>query len=607
MEIKFDEFQQKYIDLEVEPKSVILVKSVAGSGKSTSSVAKIKKLINSGVNPSEIVMATFSNRMGSQAKRKLKQQGIDGVIVGTIHSIVYNKYRKIFPKVTTLTEWESIKIIRDLLLKVGITYQTKKEGTAYSQQFLNYLSFFRANLLNPLDKSLWDFFTDTVPFTENNFKQIVNLYEKFKSDNNLIDFDDLVSEKVIVPEMIDKNVKYVFHDEAQDASKANHFTLENLFPEATQILIYDNMQKLYTFRYAYSEPMDNPKDYWKDRKIYKLNLPYNYRSDGTIVKISNRYRELVDDLLAKPFRPETKGVVKITTLKIDNQVGTFIAKQIKQIMGQDKSLKYKDFVILVRKSSFIKTILEPAFVRANLPYKVKTPLYKKKFFEVPINNFFISVYQYLTSGNKLYVYNISDYWIGIGESFKNRLIKNPNVIDPKRDKIDSFIRELDKRKNNFNSIKGLLQLNLFLKSYAENNFKQSLYTEKQLNTALKTFSNFIRQLIEEEMITDIDEIVFNLIQRIEDFDDENSDKVEITTVHQYKGLENKIIFVTDMCDISFEIDDSTYPVLYTAITRPTDKLFIINYEYKSTFKMGNVRVKSYPKFNEFIQNLKEEK
>jgi len=605
MSIKFDEFQQKYIDFDLPDKSVLLVKAVAGAGKSTSSVAKIEKLIDSGVKPEQIVLATFSNRMGSQAKRKLKKQGIEGVIVGTIHSIVYNKYRQLFPKVTVLTEWESTKLIRDYLPQAGIYYQTKKEGTAYAQQFFNYLSFFRANLIDPNEKSLWQFFNDTVPFTEKNFKMVYNWYELYKKKNNLLDFDDLVSEKVLLPEMIDKQVKYVFHDEAQDASKANHFILESLFPNASIILIYDNMQKLYSFRYAYSEPMDNPEQYFgKEKQIFKLSLPYNYRSDGIIVKVSNKYRELVDDLVAIPYRPETKGAVKITTLKIDTQVGNFIVKQIRELRQQDPTLKFKDFVILVRKSSFIKTILEPSFVRANLPYKVRTPLYKRKFFEVPINNFFISVYQYLISGNKLYIYSISDYWIGIGESFKNRLLANPSINDPKRDKIDEFISILNARRHNLKSVKDLIILNSFLKSFAEQHFKQSLFTEKQLNIALKTFSNFIKQLIEEEGITDIEELVFNIVQRIEDYDEENSDKIEMTTIHQYKGLENKIVFVTDMCDTSFEFDDSTYSVFYTAITRPMDKLFIINYENKNTFKLGTVRVKPYPKFNEFINNLK---
>lgn len=65
-------------------KSKVLVSSSAAAGKTACLIERIQYLLDSGVDPSEIVAITFTNNAASEILKRLKNS--DGIFVSTIHS-----------------------------------------------------------------------------------------------------------------------------------------------------------------------------------------------------------------------------------------------------------------------------------------------------------------------------------------------------------------------------------------------------------------------------------------------------------------------------------------------------------------------------------------
>ena len=75
----------------------MLVVSCPGSGKTTVIVARVHQLIESGVNPSNILIITFTKEAADQMqKRYEKEYGPTQAFFGTIHSICFRVLAKAY-------------------------------------------------------------------------------------------------------------------------------------------------------------------------------------------------------------------------------------------------------------------------------------------------------------------------------------------------------------------------------------------------------------------------------------------------------------------------------------------------------------------------------
>jgi len=596
-----DSYQQKFINFPVNPLSVINLQAVPGSGKSTSIVAKVDKLIKSGqFTINEIIVTTFSNKSASDIRRKLKKLGYSGAMIGTTHKIMLNLHREFVGKsASILTEWESLMILRQILYDVGLTLPTKREATKSARVISNYIQCYNSVYF---EQDISKFCVHDTPYiedaiiTDELFRTIYRKYDEQKREKQVFDFDDILSSRMMDLLPLDKisaRTKLVAFDECQDLSYSNYNCALTTFKEASVILVGDVGQKIYSFRWAYSEPMTDT-EFWKDRGYKKVDTLYllnNYRSNGSIVKAFNAYRKHMDGIGAIPIIPEAKGSVKFTTLNTEAGAGVFIAKETRTLL--DNGHIPKDITVLVRKSGFIKSVLEPAFINANIPYKVATPQYKTKFYDVDLNKFYLTLLAVYSTKDTRKIVEVADCFTGIGISYRDNMAKSGFLDDDKStilrntaEKIASL--DLD------DDINGMHHLVSAITNLAMEHVKHTIVTEKRMGVITKTITNFSSILIEEEGMTGIEETIDEILQRIHEFDDENKDCVTLTTVHQYKGLENEIIFVANANDVQYNIDESTYPVMYVALSRAIKKMYVVESIYTQNYKMSKIKMKPYP-------------
>ena len=84
MKLNLDEFNEAQQQIITTTKPYVLVHSAAASGKTKTLVGRLQYLLDSGVNPEEIVAITFTNNAASVMFERLGNP--EGLFIGTVHS-----------------------------------------------------------------------------------------------------------------------------------------------------------------------------------------------------------------------------------------------------------------------------------------------------------------------------------------------------------------------------------------------------------------------------------------------------------------------------------------------------------------------------------------
>ena len=79
------DFNKEQKELINHKEGACVVFAGAGAGKSASATNRVKQLILSGVDPSQILITTFSNKSAQDLKKKLSEIFVNNVTVGTFH------------------------------------------------------------------------------------------------------------------------------------------------------------------------------------------------------------------------------------------------------------------------------------------------------------------------------------------------------------------------------------------------------------------------------------------------------------------------------------------------------------------------------------------
>lgn len=250
-----------------------------------STVGRLNKMINDGVDPSRIIFFSFTN----DAVNELKSRVNCDVKITTIHSFTSSLLGKmgLFKPIVTFydfTNWykEKFKPNPKDPLKIKMVYAKNvdrfyEEGAYISSTFSSYKLQNADNIKSPKP-------------------QFYDEYVTFIRETNSRDFSDML----IDTERLSRNPKYVkyfenlydyiFIDEYQDTSTLQMKILLKI--KAKQYhLIGDKFQSIYGFSGANCEEIETLLK--TEKKVIELTLTKNFRSKKKIVENSNRYSDLV--------------------------------------------------------------------------------------------------------------------------------------------------------------------------------------------------------------------------------------------------------------------------------------------------------------------------
>lgn len=315
----------------------LVVEAVAGSGKTTTLIEGIKRLIERFPYLSIRIIA-FNKPIADDFETKLTNMlnflGLDSdVHASTMHSLGLAGIRKINPKVKVDDKGEKMDgileqyypVTKRALEEGKITKVERKENYAKRLSMRKLVSICKSTLVDTLDgnavKAIIDRYNVEIDmaFIDNAISTLPEIMEQCKNNTDLVDFDDMPWMPVVLDLDIDK-FDVLMVDEAQDLSIGNtKFALKCIKPDGHIIAVGDRRQSLYGFRGADTEAIPN---IIKALNATVLPLSVTYRCPSSHVELA---RQIVTQLEARDNAPvgyigEVKNIDLVSMLQSGDMV-----------------------------------------------------------------------------------------------------------------------------------------------------------------------------------------------------------------------------------------------------------------------------------------------
>lgn len=359
----------------------LLIIAGAGSGKTRALTYRIANLIAQGkAMPWQILAVTFTNKAAGEMQRRVEdllRENFDlgeknRPMIGTFHSICVRILRRHFDKLGR----EKSFVIYDATDQKGLMKRLIKENQIDDEKIkyqvaLGMISKFKNKL-----KTAKDFSAAAGNHFERQVATLFSAYEKRLKENNAVDFDDLLLFVVKLfkehPDVLDEyqeRWRYISIDEYQDTNHAQYTLAKLLAAKYRNIcVIGDSDQSIYSFRGAdITNILEFEKDY-PNAKVIKLEQ--NYRSTQVILDAAGSIIDKNTRRKAKKMWTDKEGgdLIEVIHARTEREEADYVAREIEKLMGL-RQVSLKDIVVLYRTNAQSR-ILEEAFLRYGLPYKV---------------------------------------------------------------------------------------------------------------------------------------------------------------------------------------------------------------------------------------------
>lgn len=600
-----------------------LVLAGAGSGKTRTLVYRVAYLIEKGVSPENIMLVTFTNKAAREMLNRVElllRHKPRGLVGGTFHSVANSILRRYSALIgyqnnfNILDEDDSLSLIKSSLADLDV--DTKDKYFPKPKVLAGIISF-AANSgaeIGEVIKDRYEFFKPEFLGMVENLNQ---LYQRKKQLANVMDFDDLLVNLLKLlrarPDVklkLSEQFKYVLVDEYQDTNKIQALIMDELASAHRNLLVVgDDSQSIYSFRAAtVSNILDFPKKY-HGCKIFKLET--NYRSVPEILALANNSILHNPEQFSKKLKSlrEAGNKPVLAAAKDGEEQANFIVNRI--LDRRDEGLELKDMAVLFR-SSYQIIELELELNKRGLPYVVRGGL---RFFEqAHIKDVVAFLRVAANFRDELSWARILGLQANIGRSTINKIwlevskamtleeiLLNPEkLMVPARAErgwlnVVKILREIlsfqTGEKAVARSLRTLLDSDYqnYLKNNYEN-FKDRLEDLEQLEIFAGSYDSL------EKFLTDVSLSEGFRGERVEKNKQPADDEVLVlTTIHQAKGLEWRVVFVLGLAEGQFphhkvyanprELNEERR-LFYVAITRAKDELYLAYPIFSFSYSTG---------------------
>ena len=617
------------LDAVLHDRGPVLLVAGAGTGKTRTLVYRVARLVESGTDPSEILLLTFTRRSAHEMLRRASQildercQRVEG---GTFHhycSKILHQNSEIlgYPENFTIIDAaDAMDVINLVRSRMDIPKERKrfpKKSTLYS------IISSSINKQRTIRETIEDEYPQFVSHLEK-IEELNSKYQDYKELNFVMDFDDLLvktrdlllNNDEIRTQIASKN-RHVMVDEYQDTN-ALQAELTRLFSSYHKnvMAVGDDAQSIYSFRGADHKNMMRFPDLFESTKIIKLEE--NYRSTQRILDVANRVLEEAREKFDKKLytnneKGDLPGLVKAANM---NDQSRFLTQMILNLREQGSELN--DIAILFRngRDSFD---LEVMLNKKNIPYikyggqkfteaaHVKDVLAHLRVLLNPKDS--ISWNRILMLIDGIGPKTAEDLFLWAhqnGDPFRPQ--NAPNISERYLTQLKALGELFSKLKQLSGSVPEQLQAVVdYYSVFCKKRFDDHPKRMKDLETFVD-ISGTYRSL--EVMIEEIalDPIEATAIETETAQKDESP--LILSTIHSAKGLEWRTVFLIQCLDgilpSGYALDDEDQVdeevrLLYVAVTRAKENLFIT---YPALFQSRYGDYFSNP--SRFIESLSDE-
>ena len=359
----------------------VLILAGAGSGKTRTLTHRIANLISHGVQPSQILAVTFTNKAANEMRNRLWKLLYGSTdtpprsfmpYMGTFHGIAVRILRQEADVVGIDRNFviydmdDQISLIRRIMK--SLKYTDDKSLKPKSIQAIISSEKNRGNGPEEYEASVY------YP-NQKKIAKIFYRYEEEKQKAGALDFDDLLlyelkllKEHPEVRKRWRERFEHILIDEYQDTNIVQYNIVKLLVNEKKNICVVgDDWQSIYSWRGAdFTNILNFEKDF-PGAKVIKLEQ--NYRSTGNILeasqKIINENKQRTDKTL---YTEAGKGEpVDIESLQDEKAEANYVALKILNMQRDYPDLS--DFAVLYRTNAQ-SYAFEKAFMDMHIPYKI---------------------------------------------------------------------------------------------------------------------------------------------------------------------------------------------------------------------------------------------
>ena len=346
----------------------ILILAGAGSGKTTTITSRLAYLIDVvGIPPSQTLTLTFTNK----AAKEMRERALSMINPTSYPPLLctFHKFGLLFLKFHIhLLGRKNNFVVIDTDDKKRII---KKINTELPLPLMaSEISRYKNSLMTPKEAY--------AQAELKNYQQIAKVYEEYENyllENNLVDFDDLLSltfrlleQNSDLAKETSQKYRYIMIDEYQDTNELQLRLLQKLCHTHQNICVVgDDDQSIYGWRGAH---IRNILEFDQDfEDVSMIKLENNYRSTKQILNVANSLIEHNRNRHGKKLIA-TKGDGKeVLTLSSEdeNEEAKKVAAQIKALI--DRGVSPNEIAVLYRINALSRS-LEEGLNRAGITYKL---------------------------------------------------------------------------------------------------------------------------------------------------------------------------------------------------------------------------------------------
>ena len=605
MNIRFSPTIDYFRDLNADQLKIVkeaegpcLILAGAGSGKTRVLVYRVCYLIEQGVDPSAIMLVTFTNKAAREMINRIQQ--ITGfypknLYAGTFHHVGNYLLRShadilnLQPNYIIIDEEDSISIIKDIMNNI-----TSKEDFPAPAKIKNILSLSvnTAESIKDVINTRMTKYSPLIPQVEAIFKE----YQKRKNSSNLLDFDDILvfwhrlMKNKNEGEKIAEQFRYILVDEYHDTNKLQSFILYQLAKIHKNITVVgDDSQSIYSFRGAtINNILEFPKIYHGAKTFY---LTTNYRSTPQILNLANSIISHNKFQFHKKLKSVRESGIKPVLVRCEyaRDEAFFVSQRIIQLIGS--GIAPSDIGVLFR-SRYQSAQLEIEINKLNIPYIIRGGL---RFFEQAHIKDTLAYFKVIENfTDRLAWKRIFAVVPGIGEKTAESLMTTLDISE----NLNDFFRKISSGKQTGRIKKEMENIFRLLDKICNTSISEGIdciIEDVYLTYLEKKYKDFSERKEDIEMLKTISLSYSNLADFLSESSLQEYAKGEqpllksqlvLSTIHQAKGLEWKIVFIIGVSENHFPHPYSKFDIkaleeerriFYVGVTRAKEDIYISYY------------------------------
>ena len=571
-----EELNPEQLEVVMAGQGPLLIIAGAGSGKTRTLTYRVSRLIEDGIDPSDILLLTFTNKAAREMLSRVEELvTIDTRRIwgGTFHSVGNRLLRQHAEAIgyrsnfSILDDEDAKETMDSAVSSLGI--KTLDRRFPKGDVLLDIYSYL-INTRTPLELHLEENYPHFAIYKE----EMVNVFRRYKDrkrEANAMDFDDLLvnwklllEEHETIAEGLKRRFRYILVDEYQDTNKLQADVVDAMASVRRNVMVVgDDAQSIYSFRGASFENIITFPIRFPDATIHKLET--NYRSTPQILQLANHTIAHNRFQFQKELRAVRGDGPDPAVVGVDDvfEQATFVAQRILEL--RDEGEKLSDIAVLYR-SHYQSLELQMELSRRLIPYEIRSGV---RFFEQAHIKDVIAYLKIMTNArDELSWKRVLKLYPKIGEKTASEVWGR---MSQSRDPLEAFLNTSFPAGEGRGVAKSLDSLRSVLRPLSGESMRRnpsesiSLVVEKgYADYARSKFANAqarlddLEQLSQyalryEDVTTFLEEVALANPIAGEDVAvvGPEDERIVLSSVHQAKGLEWRVVFVIWLADGRF--------------------------------------------------------